>query len=71
MYISLVVSSKIDEEDFFFFPFPILCELWSSKHIFKYSSADSEIQFHSVQDKLKLIYESTSKNAKGVDLSKR
>lgn len=71
MHISLVVSSKIHKEFFFSFPFPILCELWSSKHIFKYSSAESEIQFHSVQNELKLIYESTSKNAKGVDLSKR
>lgn len=73
MHIALLVSSKIHKEYYFFssFPFPNLCELWSSKHIFKCSSADSEIQFHSVQDELKLIYESTSKNAKGVDLSKR
>lgn len=50
-------------------PSTVLCELWSSKHIFKYSFSAGETQLY--YDKLKLVYESTSKNAKGVDLSKR
>lgn len=69
-YARFPLASSKTHEEFFSLPSPLLCELWRSKHIFKYGSADTEIQLHYVQDKLKLIYESTSKNAKGVDLSK-